>query len=119
MILRELAEMGARVRWASRPQKAVITVPAYFSDAQRKRHARGRRAGRAGSGAHPQRAHRRQPGLWLRATARAHTVLVYDLGGGTFDVSVVHGRRRRDGGAVQPRQQPAGRRRLRRSAGRA
>ena len=76
------AEAGAR------PRRAVITVPAWFSQAQR---ADTRRAGEAA-------------GLTVEriineptAAALAHAqgqpvqrqVLVYDLGGGTFDVSVV------------------------------
>ena len=82
------------------------------------RHARGRRAGRAGSGAHSQRAHGGQPGLrlWRRIAAhRAHLRPgrrhLRRLGG--------DGGRRHHRGAGEPRQQPPGRRRFRRSAGRA
>ena len=51
LILRELVEW-ARGSLRASPAKAVITVPAYFSDAQR--HPRGGRAGRVGGGAHPE-----------------------------------------------------------------
>ena len=40
------------------------------------------------SAAHHQRADRRRAGLWPRQ-ARSGTIAVYDLGGGTFDVSVL------------------------------
>ncbi|GJM18969.1 MAG: chaperone protein HscA [Phycisphaeraceae bacterium] len=89
-VLRELKaqaerELGHAVR------KAVVTVPAYFDDAQRQatRHA-GRLAGldvvrivnepTAAALAY---------GLGARAGSPARTIAVYDLGGGTFDVSVL------------------------------
>ena len=50
---------------------------------------RGRRAGRAGGRPHPQRADRRLPDLRPAARPDATRILVYDLGGGTFDVSIV------------------------------
>ena len=51
---------------------------------------RGRRNRRAGGGAHNQRTHRcRTGGPKSRAARGASAILVYYLGGGTFDVSVV------------------------------
>ncbi len=78
--------------------RAVITVPAYFSDAQRQAT---REAGEiaglevvrilneptAASLAYG--AHRSASGI-TTATAKARKALVYDLGGGTFDVSIVN-----------------------------
>ena len=78
--------------------RAVITVPAYFSDAQRQAT---REAGEiaglevvrilneptAASLAYG--AHRSASGT-TAATAQARKALVYDLGGGTFDVSIVN-----------------------------
>lgn len=87
LILRELVQR-ARVSLGTEVRKAVITVPAYFSDAQRQAtHQAGELAGlevvriinepTAASLAY---------GL---GHDHARTVLVYDLGGGTFDVSIV------------------------------
>lgn len=88
MILRRLKEI-AEAQLGQPVRKAVITVPAYFSDAQR--HAT-REAGEI-AGLEPVR-------ILNEPTAAALTyeagnkggkrVVVYDLGGGTFDVSVVH-----------------------------
>jgi molecular chaperone DnaK (HSP70) len=86
------AHLGAAV------SKAVITVPAYFSDAQRQAT---REAGEiAGlevvrilneptAAALAYGAHRSAQGT-VSAGAQARKALVYDLGGGTFDVSVVN-----------------------------
>jgi molecular chaperone DnaK len=87
LILRELSEW-ARQALGDRPREAVITVPAYFSDAQR---SATREAG-ALAGLEVVRMLNEPTAASLAygygAGAR-HTALVYDLGGGTFDVSVV------------------------------
>ena len=85
LILRELAS------WASRKldrtiEKAVITVPAYFSDAQRQ--ATREAAGLAGLDAVRILNEPTAASLAYGEGSR-HTAMVYDLGGGTFDVSVV------------------------------
>ena len=69
-------------------QKAVITVPAYFSDAQRQAT---REAGEiAGLEVVRMINEPTAAALSYEAEQKAHKrILVYDLGGGTFDVSVV------------------------------
>jgi len=87
LILRELAEWAARAL-GERPQRAVITVPAYFSDAQRNAT---REAG-ALAGLEVVRILNEPTAASLAygyGDGSRHTVLIYDLGGGTFDVSVV------------------------------
>src|SRR5271157_3099504 len=87
LILREL------VAWAGRElnravEKAVITVPAYFSDAQRNAT---REAGVL-AGLEVVRILNEPTAASLAygfGDASRHTAMVYDLGGGTFDVSVV------------------------------
>ena len=87
LILRELAE------WARRELKqpvtrAVITVPAYFSDAQRNAT---REAG-VMAGLEVLRILNEPTAASLAygfADGARHTAMVYDLGGGTFDVSIV------------------------------
>jgi len=87
LILRELSE------WASRDLKqpvkrAVITVPAYFSDAQRNAT---REAGMM-AGLEVVRILNEPTAASLAygfGDGARRTVMVYDLGGGTFDVSVV------------------------------
>src|SRR6185369_13060950 len=87
LILRELAE------WTGRELKqpvtrAVITVPAYFSDAQRNAT---REAGMM-AGLEVVRILNEPTAASLAygfADGARRTVMVYDLGGGTFDVSVV------------------------------
>lgn len=87
LILRELVE------WARRGlrqpvEKAVITVPAYFSDAQRNAT---REAGML-AGLNVVRILNEPTAASLAygfGDAAHHTAMVYDLGGGTFDVSIV------------------------------
>lgn len=87
IILRELAGWAA-ISLGRRPEKAVITVPAYFSDAQR---SATREAG-ALAGLEVVRILNEPTAASLAygfADGSRHTALIYDLGGGTFDVSVV------------------------------
>jgi len=87
VILRELAGWAAMALGA-RPEKAVITVPAYFSDAQR---SATREAG-ALAGLEVVRILNEPTAASLAygyGDGSRHTALIYDLGGGTFDVSVV------------------------------
>ena len=87
LILRELVEWAARA--LGQPvSKAVITVPAYFSDAQRQAT---REAG-ALAGLEVVRILNEPTAASLAygySEQRRHTTMVYDLGGGTFDVSIV------------------------------
>jgi molecular chaperone DnaK (HSP70) len=87
LILRELATW-AEGAVGRRPEKAVITVPAYFSDAQRNAT---REAG-ALAGLEVVRILNEPTAASLAygyGDGSRHTALIYDLGGGTFDVSVV------------------------------
>jgi molecular chaperone DnaK (HSP70) len=87
LILRELVEWASRVVGET-PRKAVITVPAYFSDAQRNAT---REAGGL-AGLEVVRILNEPTAASLAygyGDGSRHIALVYDLGGGTFDVSVV------------------------------
>lgn len=87
IILRELAEWASRALGQT-PRKAVITVPAYFSDAQR---SATREAG-ALADLDVVRILNEPTAASLAygyGDGSPHTALIYDLGGGTFDVSVV------------------------------
>src|SRR5215468_5584847 len=87
MILKHLKEIAERA--LGRPvRKAVITVPAYFSDSQRQAT---REAGEI-AGLEVVRIVNEPTAAALVYEAAQHQgkrILVYDLGGGTFDVSVV------------------------------
>ncbi|MBW2018779.1 MAG: Hsp70 family protein [Deltaproteobacteria bacterium] len=87
LILRELAEWAHR-RLGHPVKKAVITVPAYFSDAQRNAT---REAGQL-AGLDVVRILNEPTAASLAygyGSDERRTVMIYDLGGGTFDVSIV------------------------------
>jgi molecular chaperone DnaK (HSP70) len=87
IILARLKEM-AEARLGQKVQRAVITVPAFFSDAQRQAT---REAGEI-AGLEVVRIINEPTAAALVYEAGQHQgkrILVYDLGGGTFDVSVV------------------------------
>ncbi|PYU71922.1 MAG: hypothetical protein DMG49_08540 [Acidobacteria bacterium] len=87
LILRQLAQWAEQTL-NQRIRKAVITVPAYFSDAQRNAT---REAGEL-AGLEVVRILNEPTAASLAygfGDAVHHTAMVYDLGGGTFDVSIV------------------------------
>ncbi len=70
--------------------EAVITVPAYFNDSQRQATKDAGQNRRSGCEAHHQRADRSGTGLWHGPDMEGdRTIAVYDLGGGTFDISII------------------------------
>ena len=85
LILRELADWTLK-KVGQPVHKAVITVPAYFSDAQRQ--ATREAADLAGLEAIRILNEPTAASLAYGEGTR-HTAMVYDLGGGTFDVSIV------------------------------
>jgi molecular chaperone DnaK (HSP70) len=88
LILKELCR-GAQIATGERVRRVVITVPAFFQDAQR---AATRAAGEI-AGLDVVRLINEPTAAALAFDAgergRERTLLVYDLGGGTFDVSIV------------------------------
>jgi molecular chaperone DnaK (HSP70) len=85
LILRELAAWASR-QLGQQVAKAVITVPAYFSDAQRQ----ATREAATLAGLEAVRILNEPTAASLAyGEGSRHTALVYDLGGGTFDVSIV------------------------------
>jgi molecular chaperone DnaK len=79
-----------------RPSRAVITVPAYFDDAQRQAT---RDAGEVAGLAVERLVNEPTAAALTYRTGSEQLVLVYDLGGGTFDVSILE----RDEGLLEVR----------------
>jgi molecular chaperone DnaK (HSP70) len=103
IILRELAARASRAL-GREVRRAVVTVPAYFDDAQRQAT---RDAGRlAGLDVvrivNEPTAAALAYGLGLGEQRQPRTVVVFDLGGGTFDVSVLRITPNAEPGADQP-----------------
>jgi molecular chaperone DnaK (HSP70) len=86
LILRELARCAEQALGVV-PRRAVITVPAYFSDAQR--HATREAGELAGLEVVRILNEPTAASLAYGDAGEGRTLLVYDLGGGTFDVSIV------------------------------
>src|ERR1700733_7190833 len=85
LILRELAVWAGRT-FEQAVEKAVITVSAYFSDAQRQ----ATREAATLAGLEAVRILNEPTAASLAyGEGSRHTAMVYDLGGGTFDVSIV------------------------------
>jgi len=87
LILRELVDWAAR-DLGQAPKRAVITVPAYFSDTQRNAT---REAGALAGLEVARILNEPTAGSLAYGSGGAgrYTAMVYDLGGGTFDVSIV------------------------------
>ena len=107
MILQKL-KTDAEAYLGEKVYDAVITVPAYFTDAQRQAT---KDAGRI-AGLEVKRIINEPTAAALAYGVDKENdqkIMVYDLGGGTFDVSIIDGRRR-TGSTGHRRQQPLGRR---------
>lgn len=89
LILKKI-KMDAEAKLGEKIESAVITVPAYFNDAQRNatQHA-GRIAGLNVIGVinEPTAA---ALAYGIVQKNHSHNIMVYDLGGGTFDVTIMH-----------------------------
>ena len=113
-ILRKLKE-SAEAYLGHKVNKAVITVPAYFNDAQRQAT---KDAGQI-AGLEVARIINEPTAASLAYgldKKGEETICVFDLGGGTFDVSILEVRRRRVPRDLDQRRHPPRWRRLRRSA---
>ncbi len=88
-ILQKLKQ-DAEAHGAEKVEKAVITVPAYFNDAQRQGDQGRRQDRRPGDRpAHHQRAYLPPALAYGLEKNDGKKIAVYDLGGGTFDVSIL------------------------------
>jgi molecular chaperone DnaK len=86
----------AEAKLGQRPKRAVITVPAYFDDAQRQAT---RDAGEIAGLSVERLINEPTAAALTYHTGAEQLVLVYDLGGGTFDVSILE----RDEGLLEVR----------------
>ena len=87
MILQKI-KADAEAKPARPSTQAVITVPAYFNDnSGRRRRTPARSPGSTSSASSTSRPQRLAYGLDKEGTDQ--TILVFDLGGGTFDISVL------------------------------
>ena len=105
MVLQKL-KADAEAYLGEKVTEAVITVPAYFTDSQRQAT---KDAGKI-AGLEVKRIINEPTAAALAYGLDKETdqkIMVYDLGGGTFDVSVPRNRRRRHRGPCDRRQQPA------------
>ena len=114
-ILQKMKET-AEANLGQKVDQAVITVPAYFNDAQRQAT---KDAGKI-AGLEVLRIINEPTAAALAYgldKQKQGMIAVYDLGGGTFDISDPRDRRRRVRGEVDERRHVPGRRRLRHAAG--